>query len=229
MRNPFFLFLRSYFSFVLLVVFPLSGYAQSAKATPPQIVLVDDFNNVFYRNRLGGMFGAVATAGDVKFDYEPSILPQLSSLSNLKIDYDFRGGSAYAFLWMKLGDLTGSNDMTRHLDLRGYKYLSFRYRSEKGEPNFKVELHEDRNGDGWFVYGKDRSSDVYTNRRGYPDKDGWYKILIPLKLFSAIKDWSKVLEIVFVFEKDRMGDAAKIQIDDILFIKTDLPLEKKKT
>jgi hypothetical protein len=47
----------------------------------------------------------------------------------------------------------------------------------------------------------------------------WQKVEIPLVRFSNIDDWSRVLDIVFVFRNGRGPSKGTIFIDDLSFVK----------
>ena len=94
---------------------------------------------------------------------------------------------------------------------------SFWIRSAGDTGNIKIEMHQDANGDGVFTFGTDISSPVYADqyiKGGRVDKN-WDKVVIPLSDFKDIKDWSKMSELVFVFE-NKAGNKQS-QIDRVPF------------
>lgn len=139
--------------------------------------------------------------------------------SALRLDYNVPNPGDYSFYWMKLGkDLRGKTQTTAPLNLKDYNYLSFWIKGEPDIKNLKVEIHQDVDENGIFVYGKDITSYVYTD----PYMNGkinntWKKVIIPLVDFTTIKDWSKSLELVLVFENKDGTQSGTVYIDDILF------------
>jgi hypothetical protein len=85
---------------------------------------------------------------------------------------------------------------------------------------FTIELHEDADGDGAYIMGVDRVSSV--NVGPYIDKlaaGKWQKVSIPLTSFSNIRDWSRLLEIVFIFKSGHGATKGTIYLDNLSFIK----------
>jgi len=137
----------------------------------------------------------------------------------IRLDYDVPKPGDYSFYWIKLGKpISAKSDSTQMVDLTQYNYLSFWI---KGAPNLsklKVEIHQDADLNGIFVFGKDLSSFVYTNSYMNGSIDStWKKIVIPLANFTGIKDLSKILELVFVFENKNDTPKGVVYIDDIMF------------
>lgn len=196
-------------------------------AAAPSVILVDDFDQAYSSNHLGGAFGFVAEGGDVQHEFIQSPIPYLSNSSALKIRYKLKSTPGYAFLWMKLGKHKAAHDVTDYLNLSQSKFLSFRTQS-KQDLNIKIEIHEDSNEDGRFNIQDDRVSFLYTDSvKKFVLENGWTKVLIPLKRFSAIKNWGRILELVFVFERDACGDSSELLLDDVLFIGKDLKIPQE--
>ncbi|MDD5423125.1 MAG: glucoamylase family protein, partial [Candidatus Omnitrophica bacterium] len=139
---------------------------------------------------------------------------------SLRLNFDVSNLGDYSFYWIKLGkELTDKKDATAPLDLRGYDYLSFWIKGAQEGGNVKVEMHQDIDNDGVFMFDRDLTGYVYLNayiKNGIITKD-WQKVLVPLKDFSRITDWSKALELVFVFENKVGNQKGAVYIDDILF------------
>jgi len=137
----------------------------------------------------------------------------------VRLDYDVLNPGDYSFYWLKLGKaVRGKSDTTETTDLSRYNYLSFWVKGIPDLGKVKVEIHQDVEPNGMFVFGKDVSGYVYTD----PYMDGaidskWKKVIIPLSDFSTIKDWSKMLELVFVFENKNGVPKGTIYLDDIIF------------
>ncbi len=202
---------------MVLVCFAPVAWASGAQ--PARLILVDDFSQQAPRNQLGGNFGAAAKGGETEFSFDSRGIPYVASDSFLKIKYHFEKNPGYGFVWMKLGPSRGGTD-SEYLDLRGMTGLSFKYRADDSI-DFKVELHEDRDGDHRFTPAQDKSTQAYLRKAATQIDlgDGWKKAFIPLEKFGKwkIKDESKVLEIVFVFEKEKSGGAGEVLIDDLIF------------
>lgn len=136
------------------------------------------------------------------------------------LDYDVERLGEFTFYWMKLGkEISGKSDATESLDARDYNYLSFWIKGAQEVSDIKIELHQDVNGDGVFTYGTDINSYVYVNayiKGGIIGKD-WSKVVIPLKAFTKITDWSKLSELVLVIENKAGNKKGIIYIDDIMF------------
>jgi len=139
---------------------------------------------------------------------------------SLKLDYDVSEMGEFSFYWIKLGkELKKDSGITKTLNLSGYNYLSFWVKGSTGGESIKVELHEDRDNDGAFYFDRDITSFVYTSayiKGGVITKD-WQKVLIPFKSFSKIKNWSNIIELVFVFENISGIGKSTVFLDDILF------------
>jgi len=139
---------------------------------------------------------------------------------SLMLDYDVSRPGDFSFYWIKLGreECVGSG-ITRTLDLQGYNYLSLWIKGRSGGEKVKVELHQDADESGTFVFGRDIISYVYID--AYLKEGGltgsWQKALIPLDAFKGISDRSKMLELVFVFENEKSMKKGAVYVDDIMF------------
>jgi hypothetical protein len=211
------------FQFGAIFLLALCGCLTSLYAAPQgNVILVDDFDQAYSSNHLGGAYGIVAQGGEARYDFVQPTIPYLANNSSLKISYKLKSYPGYAFLWMKLGKHNEAHELSDYLNLKDFVFLSFKYQA-KQDINFKIEIHEDINNDGKFDVQQDRSSFVYMDTvKKFPVEGGWSQTLIPLKRFSGIKDWSKILELVFVFEKDYAGTSGEIYLEDIIFIKKEL-------
>ncbi|MQY53526.1 MAG: OmpA family protein [Firmicutes bacterium] len=165
------------------------------------ILKVADFDSGEKPNNLGGDFGA--------WDKDPTDLTQtcMDSFSSevkygdkgysLKLTYDVDSPNpAYNGFWTKL----------QNQDLRGYKELVFFVKGDEGKGftrRFKVELKNPTQVGSFLVSG-------VTSE--------WQKVIVPLKKFKRITDWSKMTEFVIVFD-DLTSNPKEgvIYIDDICF------------
>ena len=139
---------------------------------------------------------------------------------SLSLEYDVGKLGEYTFYWIKLGkEIPGKPGVTESVNLRKYNYLSFWVRSAGDTGNIKIEMHQDLNADGIFTFGADISSHVYADQyiKGGRVDSNWDKVVIPLKDFKDIKDWSKMSELVFVFENKAGNKKGTVYLDNILF------------
>jgi len=68
------------------------------------------------------------------------------------------------------------------------------------------------------VLGKGTSIQAPTQIRAMRKKDlSWRKVVVPLSRFRGITDWSKILEMIFLFSDQLASDQGIIYVDDILF------------
>lgn len=183
---------------VILVVsmaFMLAGNSNGAT------LKVADFDSGAKPNNLGGDFGA--------WDKDPTDLTQtcLDSFSSemkcgdkgysLKLTYDVDSPNpAYNGFWTKL----------QNQDLKGYKELVFFVKGDEQKGftrRFKVELKNPTQVGSFLVSG-------ITSE--------WQKVVVPLKKFKRITDWSQMTEFVIVFD-DLTSNPKEgiIYVDDVYF------------
>lgn len=215
----------SFFCILFSVFLNTSVYSQTnavpaKKFVPP--LLLCDYNSGTTLTNAGGISGGDEQKPGTTFIMivNDDGLTRGNSGYSLRLDYDVSDLGEFSFYWIKLGreiDSKASSSAAR--DLTSYNYLSFWIKGAQEEGNIKVELHQDIDGDGVFVFGRDITSYVYTN--GYAPSgamtQNWQKVTIPLKKFTKITDWSKMLELVLVFENRAGNKKGILYIDDILF------------
>jgi len=185
------------------------------------VLLIDDFSRSSFSNLVSGESGGDAELpGKCKpsFVWKEGITLG-SGGSSLKLDFDVSAKGSFTFYWMKLGpELPDQKGITQPLDLTGYNYLSFWVKGLKGKERFKIELHQDASLDGQFNFAQDISSSLYVSAylvNGVTQD--WQKVVVPLKGFSNVTDWSNILELVVTLE-NRVGNTeGSIYIDDVLF------------
>ena len=219
-KGNYFIFFSVLCVFFLNTLLSLNAYPYNKKATPP-IVLCDYNTGTLYTN-LGGLSGGDEELPGTTFTI---LIPDDhytmgNSGHSLMLDYNVSNLGEFSFYWIKLGkDVEGKHGVTKALDLGDYSYLSFWIKGARGKERVKVELHQDVNEDGIFVFGNDITSSVYLDAyiEGGIVTNEWKKVVIPLKAFSAIKDFSKAHELVFVFENKEGNTKGSVYIDDILF------------
>ncbi len=209
-----------------LMVF-LSPFPAEAKPDEQsRNILIDHFENASPKNLLGGFIGSdTASPGTCAFSFTMAQQDTFGRAYHaLRMDYDVRERGSYTYLWLHLGP-EGQDGKIQTVDLNGHSYLSFWAKSGKRGVNVKIELHCDTNGTGRYEPGEDASAQVYADRYLGREglKDSWRKIVIPLADFAAIKDRSRALEIVFVFENLRGNTQGTLIVDEILFGLQKLP------
>ncbi|MBU0605426.1 MAG: hypothetical protein KKH77_03970, partial [Candidatus Omnitrophica bacterium] len=185
-------------------------------------VILADYNGGSLKTNLGGLSGGDDNKPGTVF---ASMIQDEGYIkgntgSAVALDYDVERLGEFTFYWIKLGrEIPGKAGSTEPLDISNCNYLSFWIKGAQDVSDIKIELHQDVNGDGIFSYGLDITSYVYVNAfigGGIISKD-WSKVVIPLKAFGKITDWSKMSELVFVFENKAGLKKGLIYIDDILF------------
>ena len=185
-------------------------------------IITCDYSNGTLTNSLGGISGGKETLPGVLYatvNTDEGCTRGACGYS-AQIDYDVARLGEYAFYWMKLGgELPGKDKATATVDLKNYNYLSFWVKSGKNGGNIKIELHQDIDNNGIFEFGKDITSYIYANAylKSGALTNKWQKVTIPLKYFTKITDWSKALELVFVFENKTGNTVGTVYIDDIIF------------
>lgn len=203
---------------------PAVGAPEKQGETADKVIVVDDFERGEQPNNLGGISqGKEEFPGGCipSFVDDPKIAFGGKGYS-LRLDYEVTPPGAFSYYVTRTGAPGRVAGTTVPLDLTGYKYLSFWMRPDTSKPEFMIDIHEDRDGDGFFVQGKDGVSRVDVKRFiEVGKKNQWQKVVIPLRAFKKVKDWSKILEIAIVFEnkKDKLGQEQKgtIYFDEISF------------
>ncbi len=219
-RITFFFILSGFILNISSLSFAQNNHAQRLKFVPP--ILICDYNDGTLTNNLGGISGGKETLPGTLY---PTVVPDEGITRgaygySLGLDYSVENLGEYAFYWMKLGpELPGKDKATAAIDLTKYNYISFWVKGAQEGGDIKIELHQDVENNGLFEFGRDITSYVYANaflRQGIITKE-WQKVTIPLRYFSRIADWSKILELVFVFENKLGNKTGAVYIDDILF------------
>ncbi|MCX5667237.1 MAG: hypothetical protein NTY34_02870 [Candidatus Omnitrophica bacterium] len=198
----------------------LSGAEDGAdyKFIPPLVLC--DYNDESTINNLGGISGGDAQLPGTAYAaiVSDNGFRRGEYGSALRIDYDVPLPGDYSFYWIKMGkELYGKPGVTAAFDAGLYNYLSFWIKGDPDIKNVKIEVHQDTDNNGIFVFGKDASAVVYTDpyMNGAVDK-GWKKVVMPLADFTAIKDWSRIIEIVFVFENKNGTPKGALYLDDMI-------------
>ena len=219
------IFLFIIFFVVVAIVQPTSSGAVLS-SQEGGIFMVDDFNQRKMFNLLGGKTQGYEEAG-VKCIPTFATSPEETRAGkgpSLRLDFNVSAPNSFSYYWTKLiteyaGAFSGKTFEARAFkDLSGYDYLSFWLMDPQGGADFAVELHQDVDGDGTYIMGKDKISSI--DIAAYNDvtmRGKWQEIVIPLSGFRNITDWGKILEIVFVFRHGRGIDKGTVYIDDVCF------------
>lgn len=148
-------------------------------------LVIADFDTGDKPNNLGGDFGGWDKDPDdstqgIEAVFFPDDGPGDPAGYSIQMKYDVRAyAPAYCGFWMQLGGL----------DASAYDTLNFYV---KGDENgffpkmIKVELKDGTRRSAPYLYSG------ITNQ--------WQKISLPFKLFSKIRDWSKLEEFILVFD-----------------------------
>ena len=185
-----------------------SGYSfeVSAEASaPPNFVLVlDDFNDGAKPNNLGGGSGVFennATCSDSIYNGNQDNVYGREGYS-LKLNYNVTNPDSYSGYWSALNGM----------DLSNYKYVSFWVKGEVGGEIFKVELkNNSASRNKAYVYLTD-----YLN---IGIASHWQKVLIPLRAFANLGDWTNMKEFCITFENsaNELHPSGTVYVDDIIF------------
>lgn len=214
---------------LILVLFAVSAATAGAVTDEPvKVFMVDNYDAGQMFNLMGGKTQGYEEAG-VKciptFTRDPEERHGDGGAS-LRLDFDVSKGAGFSYYWSTLlagrkTDVAGNEiEMMAFSDLRGYDFLSFWYKDPAGGALFAIEMHQDTDGDGSYIMGVDKISSV--DIAPYIDKlaaGKWQKVEIPLSRFSNINDWSRVLDIVFVFRNGRGLNKGTVFVDDLSFVK----------
>jgi len=171
---------------------------------PGEILMIDDFDDGAKPNNIGGDLGSWDRdpADDTQTcrEYFTSETKVGEKGYSIKVDYDVDSPSpAYNGYWTKL----------QGIDITPYKDFVFYVKGDEKDgftTQFKIELKNAKKELGKY-YVKGVTSD-------------WQKVVVPLKNFVGITDFSNMTEFVIVFE-DRIAtdrDGA-IYIDNLYFSK----------
>lgn len=210
--------------FAASLFFVMASVATAQETEPSasvnQVLFVDNFDAGSDFNLLGG-----ETQGDEEFP--GGCIPTFTADStivfgaqgqSLQLDYDVMRANSFSYYWSKLGAPDVEPGSSTPLDMRPYRYLSFWLKSSDVAPRFGIEIHRDDTGDRFFVIGKDSVSKVPATRFVLGENVNlWRKVVIPLQSFRQFKDWTNMLEFVFIFENKNRSKKGTLYVDDLLF------------
>ena len=185
-----------------------SGYSfevnAEASAPPNFVVMMDDFNDGAKPNNLGGGSGVFennATCSDSIYNGNPDNVYGREGYS-LKLNYNVTNPDSYSGYWAALNGM----------DLSNYKYISFWVKGEVGGEIFKVELkNNSASRNKAYVYLTDYLATGITTV--------WQKVLIPLRAFANLGDWTNMKEFCITFENsaNELHPSGTVYVDDIIF------------
>lgn len=193
------------------VIRPEAMDSTAAAATPvvsapdPNILFIDDFNDGEKPNLIGGNYGGWnrdpldETQGCIEeFSLENH---GVGSGISVKLTYDVESPNpAFNGFWMRLNELDVSQYRELVFHLKGDKQAGFTTR-------LKVELKNNVRGEraGVIVDGI---------------TENWTRFRIPLNQFLQISDWTRVSELVIVFDDElATKKTGAIYLDDVYFAK----------
>lgn len=170
----------------------------------PARILVADFNDEENSNNLGGAFGVWEAdpsdetqfckqffSFDIRYERDNSFLGLIYDVECLE--------PAFNGFWMRLAGLNLVDYDNLEFDVKGDTDTGF-------TSLFKVEL-KNIEGDADSFYVKNIT-------------DQWQTVVIPLRVFEQISDWSDMHEFVIVFEDMKSTQlTGTIYIDNISFTK----------
>lgn len=189
--------------------------------SPNKILLLDDFSLGRMTNLLGGL-----AQGDEEFPggCYPSFVAKEEDVfggsgKSMRLEYDVAVTNSFSYYWSQLGPGVGDAGVVKIIpDLTEFRYLSFWIKTDQIMPRFILEIHQDVNGDGLFVLGVDKVDRLISTRYlTSEDPNVWRKVVVPLSHFRQIEDWSRIIEIVVVFENKLRSDKGVLYLDDILW------------
>ena len=193
-----------------------------------KVFMIDDFNGKIMFNLAGGKTQGYEEAGVrciPTFTDDPKEMHGDKGAS-LRLDFDVGKRNSFSYYWTTLiveekTEVEGKNiAIASSCPLRDYDLLEFWFKDPQGGVDFTIEIHEDVNGDGVYTMGVDKVSTVEAGR--YIDRTEagkWQKVSIPLTDFTIIKDWDRILEIVFVFKNGYGIPKGTVYLDDLALIK----------
>lgn len=170
-------------------------------------IIVDNFEKPGKTNLLGGEFGAFNDKSALGYCYlffvenKEKEVPEGNRYS-LYLQWDTSKEGAYGGFWTDL----------KHVNLEGINYVTFHVKGAKGGEKFKVGLRGKR-------------EDTYETKILIQDvlsggvTTQWQKVVIPLKQFKAVQDWSDVNLFSISFEYAFGSGKGAIVIDEIAFEK----------
>lgn len=198
------------FSVKLIIYICLSvffNYAEVGAQDQANKVMVDNFEKPGKQNCRKGDFGAFSDPKSLGHCYlffvqnkENNVLG--ASKYSLYIKWDTSKEGAYGGYWTDL----------KQLNLENLNYLTFYLKGMKGRETFKVGLRGPLSStyETKTLIGRALNNGVTTK---------WQKVIIPLKWFGAVMDWSDVNVLSINFENAFGSGKGAILIDEIAFEK----------
>ncbi len=201
-------------------------FSESKEEGEGEIFVVDNFDKRVMFNLLEGKAQGYEEAGTKcvpTFTADPKETYGGVG-SSLRLDFDVTAMKSFSYYWSSLiPEHSGKFDengaeIVEFKDFSTYDYISFWMMDPRGGVDFKVELHEDVDGDGVYIMGRDKTSSVNIASENEITKRGeWQKIVIPLSRFNTINDCKRIAEIVFVFKNGLGINNGTVYIDGLSF------------
>jgi len=198
----------------------------SAEEGGAEIFMIDNFDKRIMFNLLGGKTQGYEEAGT-------KCVPRFTTVpkethggtgSSLRLDFYVTATNSFSYYWSSLipehsGKFdAGGVEIIEFKNFSKYDYISFWMMDPQGGVDFRVELHEDVDGDGVYIMGRDKTSSVNIASQNDIAKRGeWQKVVIPLSSFNMIDDRKHMAEIVFVFKNGHGVNKGTVYIDDLAF------------
>lgn len=171
-----------------------------------ETLMVADFDTGGQPNNVGGNFGTWSINPDDKTQGCEMDITRLSNVMGkesyvLKIDYDVAAATpAFNGIWMELNNT----------DLTQYDEMSMLIKGDEGAgftTQFKLELKNAKGERAIYIV------------KGIINE--WQKIVIPMekiRMIESITDWSKMTELVFVFDDISVSyKQGTLYVDEIAF------------
>ena len=199
-----FIYVAMLIAMVCALAVPAANAATTPAASPSGELLVADFDSGEKPNNIGGDFGAWSKDPT---DFSQGCTESFDSVNRygtkgfaMKLEYSVESKNpAYNGFWMFLQNLDASKYDNVAMRVKGDAKVGY-------TTVFKVEVKNAAKQVGRYYV---------TNI-----SDQWQDIVIPLKDFKGLTDYSNLTELVIVFE-DRIASNKKgvIYLDDIRFTK----------
>ncbi|MFH0948641.1 MAG: hypothetical protein V1833_06580 [Elusimicrobiota bacterium] len=187
------------------------------------VLLVDDFDDAKFVNKLGGVIGSWKNDPFDKTSGCTATFASEEKGHSLKLDYDIDSAKTYYFvpdtyiLDYSAYSIVGLAPEVPHtafsgcyfilggIDLSNYKFLIFYACGDENKGytrRFQVELKTKNQSSKFIVDG-------VTGK--------WKKFVIPLSIFEKIENWKEITEFVIVFNENIMEKTGAIYFDNICF------------
>jgi hypothetical protein len=154
-------------------------------------LLVDDFADTNPKNLIGGNSGLYGedTGSDILSYYDNG---------NLRLDFNMTTKNSYAGYYTSL----------REINLTPFNFLTFRIRGSHGKEKVLAGLRDCSLNETKVLIDEYLPDGITTS---------WKKVIIPLKAFTSVRNWSCMDNFNIAFEDKLDSGSGTIFIDDIEF------------